>query len=349
MDAFARRLLAWFDQYGRTDLPWQRERTPYRVWVSEIMLQQTRVATVIPYFERFTERFPTLAQLAEAEPDEVLAFWSGLGYYSRARNLHSAARQVAAGWQGELPERIDDLMALPGIGRSTAGAILAQSLGQRQPILDGNAKRVLARYHAVDGWPGRTAVQRQLWEWAETHTPHSRIADYTQAIMDLGATLCTRGRPDCEACPLGSDCQARQAGTQARYPEPKPRKTLPLRNTTMLIAQDANGRLLLWRRPPTGIWGGLWSLPEHDPDESLFDWCRESLGLKVSEPTAGPEITHTFSHFRLTISTVLCRAKTATEVKDRGDFSWDLPEELFQRGLPAPVRRLLEAVTEPVG
>ncbi len=352
MARFAQRLLDWFDRHGRKDLPWQHDRTPYRVWVSEIMLQQTQVATVIPYFERFMDRFPTLPQLAAAKQDDVLALWSGLGYYSRARNLHAAAQQVSAEWQGRLPERIEALMALPGIGRSTAGAILAQALGQRHPILDGNAKRVLARFHAVEGWPGRTAVQRQLWEWAEVHTPTTRVADYTQAIMDLGATLCTRGRPDCPSCPVGSECEAHQAGTPTRYPASKPRKTLPVRETRMVIVRDERDRLLLWRRPPSGIWGGLWSLPECDSSEPMAEWCRRNLGLEISEPRTGPELTHTFSHFRLAIRTTACRATSADGVRDGGDVSWDLPEEIFKRGLPAPVRRLLEgilAVEEEVG
>lgn len=345
MDWFARRLLAWFEQHGRRDLPWQRNPTPYRVWVSEVMLQQTQVAKVIPYFDRFVERFPTPARLAEADQDEVLALWSGLGYYSRARNLHAAAKKVVAEWKGGLPDRIEDLMELPGICRSTAGAILSQALGRRHPILDGNAKRVLARFHAVEGWPGRMAVQRRLWEYAEAHTPDTRVADYTQAVMDLGATLCTRHRPGCISCPVSTRCEAFRAGKQASYPAPKPGKTLPFRETMMLVVRDARGRLLLWRRPPSGIWGGLWSLPECDSAESPVDWCRGNLGLEISRPEPGPALTHTFSHFRLGIATRLCRATSTGKVRDGGTYSWDLPEELFRRGLPAPVRRLLEELT----
>src|SRR5512143_1680958 len=228
-DHFAARLLAWFDNHGRKDLPWQHDPTPYRVWVSEVMLQQTQVVTVIPYYQRFMARFPDVAALADASVDDVLAHWSGLGYYSRARNLHRAAQVVRDDHAGRFPETIDEIMALPGIGRSTAGAILALALKQHHPILDGNVKRVLSRYHAVDGWPGAPAVERILWQLAEGHTPVQRVNDYTQAIMDLGATLWTRSRLQCKACPQQQGCQALALNTQTRFPAPKPRKALPVR------------------------------------------------------------------------------------------------------------------------
>ncbi len=344
VDPFAQRLLAWFDRHGRHDLPWQQQRTPYRVWVSEIMLQQTQVATVIPYFERFMQRFPELASLAAAELDEVLALWSGLGYYSRARNLHAAACQAMA-MHGALPETLDELMALPGIGRSTAGAILAQALDQRQPILDGNVKRVLARYHAVAGWPGRSPVQKRLWELAEAHTPTRRVADYTQAIMDLGATVCGR-RPACESCPVADGCIANAEGSQADHPAPKPAKSLPQRRTIMLLLEDTEGRLLLERRPPTGVWGGLWSLPEAECGADPVAWCKTWLGLEVARLATLPARTHTFSHFRLAIEPVRLQVEStagAAAVKDKA-VRWCDRRELERLGLPAPVRAICEEI-----
>ena len=261
-DPFARALLAWFDQHGRHDLPWQTDPTPYRVWVSEVMLQQTRVPTVLRYFPGFMERFPDVAVLAEAPLDDVLHLWSGLGYYARARNLHRAASVVRDAHDGRMPDQREALEALPGIGRSTAGAILALAHGQRHAILDGNVKRVLARYHLVEGWPGRSAVLDRLWGLAESHTPRRRVAAYTQAIMDLGATVCTRSRPLCRACPLAESCGALSHGRTAELPSPRPKPTLPERTTAFLILRDSHGRVLLERRPPSGVWGGLWSFPE---------------------------------------------------------------------------------------
>src|SRR5690606_8097985 len=246
---FARRLLAWFDRCGRHDLPWQRDRRPYAVWVSEIMLQQTQVATVIPYFERFVARFPDVEVLAEASLDDVLALWSGLGYYARARNLHRAAQLVVERYGGDLPDSLDELMALPGIGRSTAGAILAQAHGVRAPILDGNVKRVLARHAGIEGWPGEREVEQTLWAIADERTPSERVADYTQAIMDLGAMLCTRRRPACTVCPVVEDCRACRLGIQERLPSPRPKRERPRRRRMMLVVRDSQGRVLLERRP----------------------------------------------------------------------------------------------------
>ncbi|MGB1880849.1 MAG: A/G-specific adenine glycosylase, partial [Gammaproteobacteria bacterium] len=269
--SLAARVIAWFEQHGRRDLPWQHPRTPYRVWLSEIMLQQTQVQTVVPYFIAFTERFPSLPALAAADIDAVLHLWSGLGYYSRARNLHRAARLVVEQHDGELPDSVEALEALPGIGRSTAAAIVAQAWDRPAAILDGNVKRVLARYHAEPGWPGDSAVLRRLWTLAEAHLPTTRACDYTQAMMDLGATVCTRSRPACPACPLREDCSARASDSQTRYPGPRPRRTLPERQTTFLILIDDHNRLLLERRPPAGIWGGLWCFPELGGDDALVD------------------------------------------------------------------------------
>lgn len=341
---FATRLLAWYDRNGRKNLPWHRDRSPYRVWVSEIMLQQTQVATVIPYFERFMQRFPAVSDLAAAELDEVLHLWTGLGYYARARNLHRAAQVIAAEHGGRFPEAFDAVLALPGIGRSTAGAILAQALDQRHAILDGNAKRVLARYHAVEGWPGKPAVEKQLWQHAETHTPHSRVADYTQAIMDLGATLCRRGRPDCSACPLHADCEAHRLGREAGFPSPRPKKTLPVRRTCMLLLANGRGEVLLEQRPPSGIWGGLWSLPELDPEQPPEDWARQQLGTGLRRRQTWPVLRHTFSHFHLEITPIVAelgknRADSVLEDPRRVWYNCASPDA---RGLAAPIRTLLE-------
>lgn len=286
-DRFARNLLHWYDKHGRHDLPWHHNRNAYRVWVSEIMLQQTQVTTVIPYFEAFMARFPDVRALASAPEDDVLSHWSGLGYYARARNLHKAAKQVVMEFGGEFPADQETLESLTGIGRSTAAAILAQAFGKRATILDGNVKRVLARYHAVPGWPGQSAVLNKLWEHAENHTPEERVKDYTQAIMDLGAMVCTRNKPECKTCPVNDGCQAYNRDEVQRYPGPKPRKEKPEKTTWMLILEDTKGRILLERRPPTGIWGGLWSLPELDPaygTDELQDACIRELGLNCEPP-----------------------------------------------------------------
>ena len=298
----AESLLAWYDQHGRKDLPWHQQRNAYRVWVSEIMLQQTQVKTAIPYFEAFMQRFPDVLSLANAHEDEVLHHWSGLGYYARARNLHKAAQQVRDAHAGEFPQQLDDVLALPGVGRSTAGAILAQAHGQRHAILDGNVKRVLARFHALHGWTGQASVQQQLWHCAEAYTPQERVADYTQAIMDLGAILCTRSRPSCEACPLQSNCEALATDQVSLLPTPKVKKTLPVKTVRMLLLRNASHDVLLEKRPPTGIWGGLWSLPEMPLDEAVADWCQQHYQLTLWHSEEQPVLRHTFSHFHLDIT-----------------------------------------------
>ncbi|TFH84959.1 adenine DNA glycosylase [Billgrantia azerbaijanica] len=340
---FQQRLLAWFDAHGRHDLPWQQERTPYRVWVSEIMLQQTQVATVIPYFERFMARFPDVAALAAAEQDAVLHLWTGLGYYARGRNLHKAARRIAAEHGGELPvDSLDALAALPGIGRSTAGAIIAQSTGRRAVILDGNVKRSLARLHAVEGWPGRTAVARELWALAEYYTPEGRLVDYTQAMMDFGATLCRRGTPECQRCPFADVCRAHARGEERRFPESKPRKALPTRTTRMLLLQDAQGRVLLEQRPPSGLWGGLWSLPQFDDQQALRAWLDSQAPDAELEAPWSP-FTHVFSHFRLEITPQPARATRLDSVGEAR--RWYDPDQPDRIGLAAPVKRLLETLS----
>ncbi len=342
--AFADAVLGWFDRHGRKDLPWQRPATPYRVWVSEIMLQQTQVGVVVPYFERFMARFPDIESLAGAETDAVLALWSGLGYYARARNLHRTACRIVAEHDGRFPNRLDAVQALPGIGRSTAGAILSLALGRREPILDGNVKRVLARVFVVDGWPGTSAVQAKLWQLAEQLTPATRVGDYNQAMMDLGATLCTRARPDCASCPLAARCRAKALGRPTAYPQPKPRRVLPLRRTRMLLIRRADdGALLLIRRPPAGIWGGLWTPPELADDDDEHAWCRRRLGSSPSHLEMLPPRRHTFTHFRLDIEPRLLLVAPATDrVADDGDSRWLDPRQPADLGLPAPVRRLLD-------
>jgi len=340
-DAFATRLLGWHESGGRHDLPWQHPRDPYRVWLSEIMLQQTQVQTVLPYFERFVRELPTLGALAAAEEDRVVALWSGLGYYARARNLHKAAQLCVERHGGELPADFEALAALPGIGRSTAGAILAQAHGQRFAILDGNVKRVLCRFHGVAGWPGSSAVEKQLWELAESHLPDERLTDYTQAIMDLGATVCTRSDPSCVLCPLQSDCVALREGRIAELPESKPGKPLPERRTLMLLLRDGE-RVLLVRRPPTGVWSGMWSLPEvADHDEAReFVAAHSAADFEDNVPLA--LIEHAFSHYRLHIAPLLWRvAAPSARIGDNPGQRWQALDALDEVGLPAPVRKLL--------
>lgn len=346
----AERLLPWFERHGRRDLPWQSDGQggppgPYRVWVSEIMLQQTRVETAMGYFERFMARFPTLQSLAEAPLDEVLAHWAGLGYYARARNLHHCARLLMEERQGRFPQRLDQLEALPGLGRSTAGAVLSLGLGQPAAILDGNVKRVLARLFRVEGWPGRSATLRRLWTLAECHTPPERTAQYNQAMMDLGAGLCRRSRPDCAACPLKDLCAARGHNEQERFPEPKPSARRPLRHCWMLLHRRDDGYVLLQKRPPQGLWGGLWSLPELDNLDQLGDWQRRVLGIELAPRHCEVScLRHGFSHFELDIS--LARVEAGKEtlpaaVADGDELRWVSPERLDEHALPAPVSRLL--------
>ncbi len=342
---FAARLLAWQAVHGRHDLPWQRQRTPYRVWLSEIMLQQTQVQTVIPYFERFTAAFPEVTALAAAPLDEVLHLWSGLGYYSRARNLHRTAGIVAREHAGEFPAEVEALAALPGIGRSTAGAIVALAGNRRAAILDGNVKRVLARHHAVAGWPGRSAVLKRLWALAEAHLPDAGWRDYTQALMDLGATLCTRRNPQCTRCPVATDCAAHAAGNPHDYPAPKPRRALPERSTCFLVIEDGAGAVLLERRPPQGVWGGLWCFPEIDDEEIALARAAE-LGVERAEPRGRlPVLRHTFTHFRLEITPLRLQAlQSGAAVRENDDLRWYRGEADARLGLSAPVTRLLAAL-----
>ncbi|UXI67489.1 A/G-specific adenine glycosylase [Tahibacter amnicola] len=340
----APRLLNWFDQYGRHDLPWQSPRTPYRVWLSEIMLQQTQVATVIGYFTRFVTALPDLPSLAAAPTDTVLALWAGLGYYSRARNLQRAAQLCMERHGGELPRDAEALAALPGIGRSTAGAILAQAWGLPHAILDGNVKRVLARFHAVHGYPGTTETARVLWGHAESHLPARRLADYTQALMDLGATVCQRARPLCTTCPLAADCAAYRQGIVGQLPSRKPAKAVPTRQTCVLILRDETGRTLLHRRPATGVWAELWSLPE-TPSASQAASAARSLGVRTDGFEVLPSFTHVFSHYKLEIQPLLARATPANQAGEMPDLRWCDSQALTEVGLPAPIKRLLGDLT----
>ncbi len=341
MSDFATRLLDWFAVHGRKDLPWQHPKDPYRTWVSEIMLQQTQVQTVIPYFERFMQRFPDVVTLADAAQDDVLQHWSGLGYYARARNLHKAAQQVRDEHGGVFPSTLEEAMELPGVGRSTAGAILSLAFDQRHPILDGNVKRVLARHEAIEGWPGTTAVAKRLWEVAEQNTPQENVAAYTQAIMDLGATLCTRSKPTCKACPVAADCIAHEMGTFSIFPGRKPKKEKPLRATTMVIAKH-DGHVYLERRPESGIWGGLWSLPEIEGDDAA-SWCRERLARDIDDVESWNLLRHSFSHYDLDIRPIVVRVSAPlSKVADNTDATWHRLENELPGGMAAPVNKLLE-------
>jgi len=340
----AAQLLAWFDRAGRKDLPWQINPSPYRVWVSEIMLQQTQVATVIPYYLRFMERFPDVQGLASAALDDVLHLWTGLGYYARARNLHRAARLVCNQHHGVFPHDLGRLLQLPGIGRSTAGAVLALAHNARHAILDGNVRRVLARLHAIEGWPGTAAVEKKLWALAESHLPATRLRDYTQAFMDLGATVCTRSHPACTRCPLSPHCIAYTQQRTSDYPTPKPRATLPVRNITLVLLRNSTGAVLLLQRPPAGIWGGLWSLPEcsHRTVRTVQRWCQQAFGLEARHIERWPVLRHTFSHFHLDILPVLAHVtQQHTAIMEQASGIWYNINQADARGLAAPVKRLL--------
>jgi A/G-specific adenine glycosylase len=306
------------------------------------MLQQTQVNTVIPYYQRFVERFPEVNELANADPDEVLHLWSGLGYYARARNLHRSAKIIRDDYHGLLPTNIEQLTALPGIGRSTAGAILALSAGQRHAILDGNVKRVLTRFQAITGWPGNNRVTKLLWKMAECYTPTERVADYTQAMMDLGAMICTRSRPSCGLCPLAVGCRAHALGKETGFPQPKPQKQRPVKTTRMIMARRADGTILLEQRPPTGVWGGLWGFPECPADNDLEHWCRQHLGLKIIERQDWSVLRHSFSHFHLDITPIRLMVEPVTDmIMEARRFVWYNIENPDERGLAAPMQRLL--------
>lgn len=337
---FQQYLLAWFDRHGRKDLPWQKDITPYRTWISETMLQQTQVATVIPYFNSFVEKFPNMETLAQASDDEVLHCWSGLGYYARARNLHKTAKLISG--QKYFPDTLAELVELPGIGRSTAGAILSIAFNKSHPILDGNVKRVLARFKAVAGWPGENRVNKELWALSAHFTPQTRVAAYTQAIMDLGATICTRSNPACSSCPLATDCQARISGNVLAFPSPKPAKALPVKQLIFLLVRDNRNHILLEKRPPAGIWGGLWSLPEFDSVESANNWCINNGMLIVYQQFLASQ-RHTFSHYHLDYTPLLVQTDNPVHnVMEANRTAWYKAGQINDLGLPAPIKQLLQ-------
>jgi len=340
-EQFYQRVLAWYDKAGRKDLPWQLDITPYRVWVSEIMLQQTQVNTVIPYFNRFMQKFPQVHDLAQAKLDEVLHLWTGLGYYARARNMHKTAQQVVERFNGHFPETVEQLAELPGIGRSTAGAIISLSHNRYAPILDGNVKRVLSRVFAVNGWPGELAVAKKLWEIAGQYTPQTRCRDYSQAMMDLGALLCTRSKPSCTICPLEKQCQAFTTGNPQNYPGKKPRKTLPIRQKQLLMIVHKQ-KILLENRPQNGIWGGLWSLPECAMDSAASAHCEVAFSCKIKATQTLPVVRHTFSHFHLDITPViLIVQRWPTQIKEGEQYCWVDAAKPIELGMAAPVKQLL--------
>ena len=340
-NSFAEQLLTWFDQHGRKHLPWQKNRTGYRVWVSEIMLQQTQVITVIPYFERFMEQFPTVKDLAQAQSDEVLSLWTGLGYYSRARNLHASAIAITEQHQGNVPKDLDALIALKGIGRSTAGAIISQAYNNPGVILDGNVKRLLTRLHAIEGWPGQSHLDKQLWQMARDLTPTQRNADYTQAIMDLGATICKPKQPLCVACPMQDCCHALAQDKVASIPTPKPKKALPHKTISVLLLKTQQGQTLLEQRPSKGIWGGLWSLPEFVDLKALQTQLAVN-GLPTNTSPVTP-IKHVFSHYKLTIEPHLLVLDNASKkVSENNKSQWYDPQQLHTIGLATPIKKLLE-------
>ncbi len=336
---FAEQIVDWYDLCGRKTLPWQLAKTPYKVWVSEIMLQQTQVATVIPYFNRFMARFATIEQLAAADEDEVLHHWTGLGYYARARNLHKTAKLICAEHKGEFPKTLEQVMALPGIGRSTAGAILSLSRGEHHPILDGNVKRVLARCFMVEGWYGVKKVENQLWQLSEQLTPKDGVTQFNQAMMDLGSSLCSRSKFDCEPCPLKSRCLAFTHNKVGEFPHSKPKKQVPKKSCTMLIPV-INGQTYMEKRPNSGIWGGLHCFLEFaDKDQAQQYVAQQGWQGRAHELES---FTHIFSHFQLNINPMVVQLdKVPAALADGGLLDYDLEDEP-QVGLAAPTKKLLK-------
>lgn len=337
---FALRVIHWYNQFGRKQLPWQQQKTPYKVWISEIMLQQTQVITVIPYFNKFIERFPDISSLAQAKLDEVLHYWTGLGYYARARNIHKTAQIINQEYQGQFPREFSQVISLPGIGRSTAGAILSLSLGQHYSILDGNVKRILTRHQLVSGWSGQKKVENQLWDIATKFTPITEVEKYNQAMMDIGATLCTRSQPKCDQCPIAIDCQAQRQGRQTEFPHKKPKNKIPSRQAFMLMILN-NHEVLLEKRPPVGIWGGLWCFPQFPDLASLTHYISEQN--IQGELTEFDAFRHTFSHFHLDINAYLIKPKQALVqgVMEDQSYLWYKMRQPEKIGLAAATERLL--------
>jgi A/G-specific adenine glycosylase len=340
MSAFANAIIAWQKQHGRNDLPWQNTVNPYAIWVSEIMLQQTQVAAVIGYYGNFMQRFPTITALANATQEDVLQSWSGLGYYSRARNLHNAAQKIVDDFGSVFPTEFNDILSLPGIGRSTAAAISTFALNAPQPILDGNVKRVFARHFNIAGWPSAPKVTQQLWQIAECENPRHEAIAYTQGLMDLGATLCSRTKPKCAACPVNASCAAFKLGLVSSLPTPKPRKALPEKSTTMLVFLN-NREVLLEKRPQTGIWGGLWSLPEIDMFEIASEVAQSRFGIEVEAEEPLALINHAFTHFKLAITPQPLQVVRQTLRAQTPNMIWLPIDEAISAAIPTPVRKIL--------
>ncbi|NOT86153.1 MAG: A/G-specific adenine glycosylase [Methylococcaceae bacterium] len=339
---FQQNLLIWFDQHGRKDLPWQLNKSGYSVWVSEVMLQQTQVNTVIPYFLRFIAQFPTLEALATASQEDVLHLWTGLGYYARARNLHKTAQIILANWQGHFPDSLAQLLELPGVGRSTAAAILSLSAGQQHAILDGNVKRILSRFFKIEGWSGDLAVIKQLWQFAEQVTPKQRCADFNQALMDLGSSLCSRSKPQCGLCPLQGDCRAFQAGQTAQYPKSKPKKSLPERESYFLMLSNASQEILLEKRPAKGLWGGLWAFPQLTVLDEIALWLDNHHLQAAEQSTLWQPFRHTFTHFHLQIKPVHVAVIQSYRDFDPKQYCWYRHDKNMALGMPTPVVSLLQ-------
>jgi len=340
---FARRVVRWQKAHGRHDLPWQRTRDPYRIWLSEIMLQQTQVATVVPYYARFLAAFPDVRALAAAPVDDVLVHWAGLGYYRRAHLLHACARAVVERFAGEFPADAAALAALPGVGRSTAAAIAAFAFGMRAAILEGNVKRVLSRHRAIEGWPGEPKVLARLWTLAESLLPARDIEAYTQGMMDLGATVCTRRSPRCDACPVAADCLARAQGRVDALPSPRPKRETPQRETRVLVVERAGG-ILFEKRPAGGIWGGLWSLPELAVEADLAGEMRSRYGADVVATQALPPVSHAFTHFTLTMRPVRVSVASWESRAQEPAYAWLTREDAASAALPAPIRKLVASL-----
>ena len=344
--SFANKVLAWYQRYGRRNLPWQQQNA-YRVWLSEIMLQQTQVTTVIPYYQGFITRFPNIKALAEASIDDVLQYWQGLGYYARARNLHKAAQVIHEQHKGRFPKTIEAVEALPGVGRSTAGAILSFAFAQSWPILDGNVKRVLARCFRVKGWYGQSDTMKQLWYLSESVTPEENTADFNQAMMDIGSMVCVKSNPKCEVCPLKKFCGSYIHHSQSQFPHKKPPKAKPHKTTLMLLHRH-DDQVLLWRRPPSGIWGGLWSLPEVDDKKAISSWQQSFLSMsqqpKIIQENA---IRHQFTHYSLDISIAIIELeRLPRKISDGDNYHWVDIEALGNHGLPTPVRKLIASLQQ---
>lgn len=348
MSEFATRIITWQKVHGRHNLPWQNTHDPYAIWVSEIMLQQTQVAAVIGYYAKFMARFASIAALADATQDEVLQYWSGLGYYSRARNLHNAAQIIVDEHAGQFPQAFDAILALPGIGRSTAAAISSFAFGQAEPIMDGNVKRVFARYFLVEGWPSLPKIEKQLWALADGLMPQTDMIAYTQGLMDLGATLCTRSKPKCMLCPLVATCGAYATNRVKELPTSKPRKTIPEKHTTMLILRRGN-EVMLERRPPTGIWGGLWSLPEASDDEDFIQLCQQRFGAEATQIEALKKLSHVFTHFKLHINPQPMQVVSFKHLANEANRTiWLDIDDAIAAAIPTPIRKILLSLKDSV-